>query len=51
MSALSQTAAAIKLTTNPDSLLALTLGYYRQMLDTFRNTQGSLLTKIKAALK
>ena len=51
VSALSQTAAAIKLTTNPDSLLALTLGYYRQMLDTFRNTQGSLLTKIKATLK
>ena len=51
VSALSQTAAAIKLPTNPDSLLALTLGYYRQMLDTFRNTQGSLLTKIKATLK
>ncbi len=51
VSALSQTAAAIKLVDNPDSLLALTLSYYSQMLETFRETQGSIITKIKAALK
>lgn len=51
VSALSQTAATIKLPAAPDSLLALTLGYYSQMLDTFRNTPGSIITKIKVALK
>ena len=51
VSALSQTAAAIKLTSNPDSLIFLTLGYYSRMLETFRETQGSIITKIKAALK
>ena len=50
VSALSQTAANIRLSAAPDTLLALTLGYYSQMLDTFRNTQGSLITKIRAAL-
>ena len=51
VSALSQTAATIKLTTAPDSLLALTLAYYGEMSDTFRNTPGSVISKIKAALK
>lgn len=51
VSALSQTAAAIKLTSNPDSLIVLTLGYYSRMLETFRETQGSIITKIKAALR
>ena len=50
VSALSQTAATIRLSAAPDTLLALTLGYYSKMLDTFRNTQGSLITKIRAAL-
>ena len=50
VSALSQTAATIKLATAPDSLLALTVGYYSQMLDAFRETPGSIITKIKAAL-
>jgi len=51
VSALSQTATAIKLTSNPDSLIFLTLGYYSRMLETFRETQGSIITKIKAALR
>ena len=51
VSALSQTAATIRLTTNPDSLLALTLAYYGEMSDIFRNTPGSIISKIKAALK
>ncbi len=51
VSALSQTAATIKLDTSPDSLLALTLAYYSAMSDTFRNTPGSVITKIKAALR
>ena len=51
VSALSQTAATIKLTAAPDSLLALTLAYYSAMSDTFRNTPGSIITKIKAALR
>ena len=51
VSALSQTAATIRLTTNPDSLLALTLAYYGKMSDIFRNTPGSIISKIKAALK
>ena len=51
VSALSQTAATIRLSDNPDSLLSLTLAYYSQMLDTFRDTQGALITKIKAAIK
>ena len=51
VSALSQTAATIKLTASPDSLLALTLAYYSAMSDTFRNTPGSIITKIKAALR
>ena len=51
VSALSQTAAAIKLTSNPDSLIVLTLGYYSRMLESFRETQGSIITKIKAALR
>jgi heptaprenyl diphosphate synthase len=51
VSALSQTAATIRLGTNPDSLLALTLNYYSAMSDTFRNTPGSVISKIKAALK
>ena len=50
VSALSQTAATIRLSAAPDTLLALTLGYYSQMLDTFRNTPGSLITKIRSAL-
>ena len=50
VSALSQTAATIKLPTAPDSLLALTLAYYGEMSDTFRNTPGSVISKIKAAL-
>ncbi len=50
VSALSQAAATIKLTTAPDSLLALTLAYYGEMSDTFRNTPGSVISKIKAAL-
>ena len=49
--ALSQTAATIKLSSAPDSLLSLTLTYYSQMLDAFRNTQGSLIKKIRAAIK
>ena len=49
--ALSQTAATIKLSSAPDSLLSLTLAYYSQMLDAFRNTQGSLIKKIRAAIK
>ena len=51
VSALSQTAATIKLSTAPDSLLALTLAYYGEMSDTFQKTPGSIITKIKAALK
>jgi heptaprenyl diphosphate synthase len=51
VSALSQTAATIKLTGSPDSLLALTLDYYSAMSDTFRNTPGSVISKIKEALK
>ena len=51
VSALSQTAATIRLTTNPDSLLALTLAYYGEMSDIFRNTPGSIISKIKAALR
>ena len=51
VSALSQTAATIRLGTNPDSLLVLTLDYYSAMSDIFRNTPGSIITKIKAALK
>ena len=51
VSALSQTATTIRLTTNPDSLLALTLAYYGEMSDIFRNTPGSIISKIKAALK
>jgi hypothetical protein len=51
VSALSQTAATIRLGTNPDSLLALTLDYYSAMSDTFRNTPGSVITKLKAALR
>jgi heptaprenyl diphosphate synthase len=51
VSALSQTAATIKLNTSPDSLLTLTLAYYSAMSDTFRNTPGSVITKIKAALR
>ncbi len=51
VSALSQTAATIKLPAAPDSLLALTLAYYSEMGDTFRNTPGSIITKLKAALR
>ena len=51
VSALSQTAAAIKLPAAPDSLLALTLAYYSEMGDTFRETPGSIITKLKAALR
>ena len=51
VSALSQTAATIKLTASPDSLLTLTLAYYSAMSDTFRNTPGSVISKIKAALR
>ena len=51
VSALSQTAATIKLTASPDSLLTLTLAYYSAMSDTFRNTPGSIISKIKAALR
>lgn len=51
VSALSQTAATIRLGTNPDSLLALTLDYYSAMSDTFRNTPGSVITKLKTALR
>ena len=51
VSALSQTAATIKLPTAPDSLLALTLDYYSAMGDTFRETSGSIITKLKAALR
>ena len=51
VSALSQTAAIIKLTAAPDSLLTLTLDYYSAMSDTFRNTPGSVISKIKAALR
>ena len=51
VSALSQTAATIKLSTAPDSLLALTLAYYGEMSDTFQKTPGSIITKIKAALR
>lgn len=51
VSALSQTAATIRLTTNPNSLLALTLAYYGEMSDIFRNTPGSIISKIKAALR
>ena len=51
VSALSQTAATIRLTTKPDSLLALTLAYYGEMSDIFRNTPGSIISKIKAALR
>ena len=50
VSALSQTAATIKLTAAPDSLLTLTLAYYSAMSDKFRNTPGSIISKIKAAL-
>ena len=51
VSALSQTAATIKFPAAPDSLLALTLAYYGEMSDTFRKTPGSVISKIKAALK
>ena len=51
VSALSQTAATIKLPAAPDSLLALTLAYYSEMGDTFRETPGSIITKLKAALR
>ncbi len=50
VSALSQTAATIRLEAKPDSLLTLTLAYYSTMSDTFRNTPGSIISKIKAAL-
>ena len=51
VSALSQTAATIKLASAPDSLLALTLAYYGEMSDTFRKTPGSIITKLKSALR
>ncbi len=50
VSALSQTAATIKLSTAPDSLLTLTFAYYGEMSDTFQKTPGSIITKIKATL-
>ena len=51
VSALSQTAATFRMATKPDSLLVLTLEYYSAMSNTFRNTPGSIITKLKAALK
>ena len=47
VSALSQCAVTIQ--PNENTLLALTLNYYKLMLDSFVNTQGSIITKLKAA--
>ena len=49
VAALSQCAAALK--PNENTLLGLTLSYYKLMLDSFRKTPGSVFTKLKAALK
>ena len=49
VSALSQCAVTIQPKEN--TLLALTLNYYKLMLDSFVNTQGSIITKLKAALR
>ncbi len=48
VSALSQCAVTIQ--PGENTLLALTLNYYKLMLDSFRNTQGSILAKLRAAL-
>ena len=48
VSALSQCAVTIQPKEN--TILALSLNYYKLMLDSFRNTQGSILAKLRAAL-
>ena len=47
VSALSQCAVTIQPKEN--TILALSLNYYKLMLDSFVNTQGSIITKLKAA--
>ena len=47
VSALSQCAVTIQPKEN--TILALSLNYYKLMLDSFQNTQGSIITKLKAA--
>ena len=48
VAALSQCAVTIKPSEN--TLLGLTLSFYKLMLDSFHNTQGSVITKLKASL-
>ena len=48
VSALSQCAVTIQ--PGENTLLALTLNYYKLMLDSFVNTQGSIITRLRAAL-
>ena len=48
VAALSQ--CAITITPKENTLIALTLNYYKLMLDSFVNTQGSVITKLRAAL-
>ncbi|MBQ0051292.1 MAG: Gx transporter family protein [Treponema sp.] len=46
---LSQTAAGIKFSTN--TLVGLTLAYFNQLCQTFKNTPGNIFTKIKTMLQ
>ena len=48
VAALSQCAVSIR--PGENTLLGLTLNYYKLMLDSFVNTQGSVITKLRAAL-
>ena len=48
VAALSQCAVTIK--PGENTILGLTLAYYKLMLDSFLNTQGSVFTKLKAVL-
>ena len=48
VSALSQCAVTIQ--PGENTLLTLTLNYYKLMLDSFVNTQGSIITRLRAAL-
>ena len=49
VAALSQCAVSIR--PGENTLLGLTLHYYKLMLDSFLNTEGSILVKLKATLK
>ena len=48
VAALSQCAVSIR--PGENTLLGLTLHYYKLMLDSFVNTQGSVITKLRASL-